>query len=788
MPVNIDNIQRSNLHQRGVPFKWNGFHRALVVEAKDEKQMGRVKIRIPDLMPELGDKFTKEWCDNGLWAHPANNYLGGRNIQDTTGDRCEHEDAWYQGSCLIPPKGSWVWIFFENGEPNHPYYFGALDAGQRKVLPENQQGPEFWKKWTLLKTRMGRCIIVSDDEDDCRVEITGKKRNISNEPDGDDGSVFDIDGNMTTILIDERSGNEKVLLKDYRGNFIKMIQDDGGVNDQLHIYFKDSIHIKTDASIYIKAAESMHCDIGENIKLTAGDSIHVKASNDLKENANAIERASYTTDTRCALGAITDSSAASIDHCAASSMSCATMGDLKMSGLNANLKGNVALHLQGAAVATLKADGFVDINGAVTNVQCGAMGASDSFNFQVSVTAEDASPAEPDGERYQGPNPQGVPDPVIPIPDLLPPLPIMIPIIFGDPYDITFGNIPLQPPPVISSPSPISVTIPSPAPVTPTPIPPVIRQAGVGHMFSLHLKDIYRDKVIPLVDKSYGKFTGFYLFRDLTPSPIDNQFLDPSSISVYDNYRNPTDWIIDQDSKWWKNLDDFCKQASDYQMTLVPTLFDFCCSPYDPFLTKLSYPYQTLNWNDSIQGEYVRLVMYHIMSSGVNFIVNLGTKYYDDNPILPDNGWFRKLVMFLLNNCNVPSNKLSLTFGPDVNLYQRNPYCRYKMWTGNHAPQDEDINNEEYVDGQWGGTGRVEVYDSNNHLIDGYVKYLLDSGPNSIPCMNMWKMQEFLDHIPVGMPIDHPNIMNYIFAPHQREAMRKVLGDAVNNNGFIDFT
>ena len=317
----------------------------------------------------------------------------------------------------------------------------------------------------------------------------------------------------------------------------------------------------------------------------------------------------------------------------------------------------------------------------------------------------------------------------------------------------------------------------------------IIRQAGVGHMHVLHLKDVYIDKIIPLIDKSYGTFTGFYLFRDLDPAPIDQQFLDTDIVSVYDNYRNPSSWNIDDTTKWWRNLDAFCSQAKSYNMTIIPTLFDFCCSPHDPFITKLEYPYTTYNWDDTIQGQYVHAVVNHIKSSEVNYILNLGSGYNQADPLLPEFGWLRKLVMYLIDNCGVPSDRLALSTNSniDVDLYDKNPYCRYKTWTGSHVPILDEINNEEYVDGQWGGTGRVSVYDSTGKLIDGYVKYLTDD-VEGVPCMNMWKMAEFVNNLPVGMPIDHPNAINYLFAPNQREAMRIVLGNAETNNGFIDFT
>ena len=88
-----------------------GVYRALVVDAHDPKKTGRVKVHIPDIMLDKG--WTGQWCSNGLWAHPANNMLGGRNTYDIDGVRCSLPDARYQGQCMIPPKGSHVFIIFE---------------------------------------------------------------------------------------------------------------------------------------------------------------------------------------------------------------------------------------------------------------------------------------------------------------------------------------------------------------------------------------------------------------------------------------------------------------------------------------------------------------------------------------------------------------------------------------------------------------------------------------------------------------------------------------------------
>lgn len=229
-----------------------GNYRALVVNNKDREKFGRVLVWIPDLMPEV--ERTK-----GLWARPANNPLGGRNMEGS-------DDHHYVGTSYIPKKGSWVFIFFEGGNINRPYYFGALDLENTKVLPENQLGSNYQDKWTIIKTHKGRAIVVSDDPDDARVELTGQKRNIGSPPTGNTSSVYRIDGNMTTILLDERVGKQKVLVRTYKGDFFHIDIDE----QKLQAFFKSDIVIKTDG----------------NFQLTAKGNVEIKSSNgDMKLNA-----------------------------------------------------------------------------------------------------------------------------------------------------------------------------------------------------------------------------------------------------------------------------------------------------------------------------------------------------------------------------------------------------------------------------------------------------------------------------------------------------------------------
>jgi hypothetical protein len=813
MTTRREAFQRSNLSEKGT-WKWNDFYRALVIDAHDERQLGRVKVRIPDLMPEDDATQCGPWKEKGLWAHPANNYLGGRNVQDTMGQRADFEDAWYQGSCLIPPKGSWVWLFFENGDPNHPYYFGAGDYGQRKVLPENQQGPEWEKKWTLIKTKKGRCIVISDDEDDCRVEITGKKRMINNPPDGDDASVFTIDGNQTVIFLDERESHEKLLIKDYRGNYINIRTNDGGVVDQLHVFFQDDIHVETLKNLYIKTGEDMHVETGGSYLMHAKAKRDLKSDSGTKEQALSFNRVAMTSDKRLALLQIGDTAGLKASR-AAGVMVSDTAGVTCSRFAGATIKDTTTKEtitaptidligtkstLYGAALSQVVGEGVINVKGAVTMIQCGKVNptfASAIPNAAIPSLAKSATPAEPYGERDQEPNPQGVVNPVVPPEDMEPPVMKVVSPVVKDPYMIHVGGVPTQQPEFSMPATPIIPLIPSGggAPPPPPPPPTCELKGGVGHLFALLLKDEYRDKIIPLVDKSYGKYTGFGIFKDPQGSNsynhwMDTSYFDPAAIPVYDNYRDPTQWVIDENTKWWTNLDEFCEQAIRYQMIVVPTLMDFCCSPYDPFITKLPNPYKGSNWDANIQGEFIKKVIQHIKDTGVDYIINLGFRAYTPNEtdpvkLLPDSIYIRNMVKYLIDECGIPSNKLSLSANSEHDLYSKNPYCRYKMYTGPKSPLEDEINNEEYVDGQWGGTGRLAVYNDKGDLIDGYVKYLMEAC-SGIPCMSMWKMTHFEPTIPITCAPE--NVMNYLFAPTQREAMRYVYGDAATNNGFIDFT
>jgi hypothetical protein len=275
-----------------------GFHRAKVVDNVDEQKMGRVLVWIPDVMTFIPDT-------NGIWARPANNPIGGRNAEDGND---------YIGTSYIPRNNSWVWIFFESGNVNRPYYFAACDLENAKSLPETQIGNEYYHKYVIFKSKDGRTVIVSDDPDDARVEITGKKRKLQSPPAGDTGSVYTIDENQSTILFDERDGKEKILIRTYKGDFLHIDIDE----QELHAQFENDIHIKSNnGSIFITAQNGLHLKANlEALNIQAGaDNVNIKAGGKIQEQSGGDHSTkSGGNVTESATGAISSLAGSQVSH------------------------------------------------------------------------------------------------------------------------------------------------------------------------------------------------------------------------------------------------------------------------------------------------------------------------------------------------------------------------------------------------------------------------------------------------------------------------------------------
>ena len=143
-----------------------GIFRAKVVDNKDEEMTtGRIKVWIPALhYPKI-----KEEDEDGVWAWPCTPFAAS-NLEK------EGEPVSDFGSLYVPPKDSFVFVFFEDGDVNKVRYFGGVVL-EGAIPTENQGGEEPWNKHTVIKTLDKRIIFVSDDtKSDASIIIRGKDR------------------------------------------------------------------------------------------------------------------------------------------------------------------------------------------------------------------------------------------------------------------------------------------------------------------------------------------------------------------------------------------------------------------------------------------------------------------------------------------------------------------------------------------------------------------------------------------------------------------------------------
>jgi len=262
-------------------YDYPGLYRARVVdvdiEINDEgpNGYGAIKVFIPDVHTDV-DENRNEFSD-GIDAYPANSLTGAYNNEDELG-----ETHYYQSSVYIPPKGSMVWVFFENGNVSkNCYYLTGFRCELAKLPPENIDGDEPHKITTVYKSNQGRAIVVSDDNRNSRVEITGKKRNLSNPPEGDKKSVYDIDGNQTTILLEEINGEEKLLIKSHRGDFINFNIE----RQELHIDFQGDIITKSSGDLFVDVQGNINYNTNQDFNIRTMGNFNLSSQGNMNINS-----------------------------------------------------------------------------------------------------------------------------------------------------------------------------------------------------------------------------------------------------------------------------------------------------------------------------------------------------------------------------------------------------------------------------------------------------------------------------------------------------------------------
>ncbi len=160
MPVTIagfvDLVRKYGLEYFGLFY---GSYRGIVVNNQDPLNLGRVQVRIPQIAADNKVEY---------WAWPKGQPAG--------------VDF---GDFMIPPKGSPVWIEFENGNARHPIWNGGHWG---KSFPAPQEGKRLNPNNRVRKSE--KWIFEMDDENDV-FRISSKATG--------DGIAIHGDGNIEVI-------------------------------------------------------------------------------------------------------------------------------------------------------------------------------------------------------------------------------------------------------------------------------------------------------------------------------------------------------------------------------------------------------------------------------------------------------------------------------------------------------------------------------------------------------------------------------------------------------------
>jgi uncharacterized protein involved in type VI secretion and phage assembly len=112
------------MNGEGPPFY--GKYRGIVTNNRDPLMLGRVRIRVPDVLSDQ---------ESG-WAMPSVPYAGNG-----------------VGLFLVPPVDASVWVEFEHGDPDYPIWTGCFWA--QGEVPATPGSPEM----KVLKTDVGTITL-----------------------------------------------------------------------------------------------------------------------------------------------------------------------------------------------------------------------------------------------------------------------------------------------------------------------------------------------------------------------------------------------------------------------------------------------------------------------------------------------------------------------------------------------------------------------------------------------------------------------------------------------------
>jgi uncharacterized protein involved in type VI secretion and phage assembly len=183
-----------------------------VVDREDPEGIGRVRVRVPGLLEPAS-----------AWAFPLGTMGGGS-------DR--------RGFFAVPEKGAEVGVLFHQGDVDHPYYLSG-----------------HWGK------------------PDGKAEVPEPLRDLSKE---DAPKVRAFETERFLLVFDDRSGSEKLLLKDKVTEDLITIEAEAGIR----IKTAKDVTVEVEGNVVVAAKGDASVDVDGNVSVTAGGSAKVDAGSE----------------------------------------------------------------------------------------------------------------------------------------------------------------------------------------------------------------------------------------------------------------------------------------------------------------------------------------------------------------------------------------------------------------------------------------------------------------------------------------------------------------------------
>lgn len=215
---------------------YNAFYFGIVVNSNDPERLGRVKVRIPCLHGTVPYEAIYLSDDDLPWARSGIFNAAGNDM----------------GQFIVPPKGARVFVTFEYNNPDNPIYFGGITTKIGKTKQYNNNPNIYDGKSIDIETD----DYPTDLDDNTAIQVLYKSLKGS------------------TILVDDKDGQESIKIIDASGQIIEMKNNTGKTLDRrgnkiLNGTLGSSINIKTEGIINLDSSSLKHN--GNEIGTSAGD-------------------------------------------------------------------------------------------------------------------------------------------------------------------------------------------------------------------------------------------------------------------------------------------------------------------------------------------------------------------------------------------------------------------------------------------------------------------------------------------------------------------------------------